>query len=247
MNDTASIRFHNLLETIGFGRPAGKGVRHDYSAWECLYPFFPLSNEEYAQPFTDCGVPFTSDGIIRDSKPSMKTLNGRGYAFDFILNPRKPVICEMKLGRKLFNGNEAIDLSTGTKQYINAIEWSIINNTVLTLNVYEHRLPNGNIGLFCEAINLSLLLEAYEDEQFDHKVIYRKVSKRGKYTYTTLRIKPSAIVTWRGRREQNKSVRAILKDMGILTEPIYLASFDGVQDKVAITSREFASQLETIY
>jgi len=257
MYDSASIRFHVALSKLEFGRPAGNGVRGDASAWERLYPFFKRTNEQMAQPFTACGIPFVSDGIIKGASPSVKTLNGRGYMIDFWLNPNKPVATEMKLGRKFFNGNDAIDLSTGKKSYVDNVEWAVITNPFLTINVYEHRLPTGNVGLFCEAINLSVLLEAYEDNQFDHKVMFRKVSKRKTFSkklkkeviheYVTLRFKPSAIKSWVGRRAQNATVRSILIDMGILTRPIYISSFNGVVDSLQISPKEFSFKLEQVY
>ena len=248
------------LTAMKIARPAGNGIRSNHSQWDQDYPFFMDSNADLFEPFANAGLPFVSDGIIRDAKPSAITTSGRGGIFDLIVNPSAPVFAEIKAGRTFFNGNEAIDLSTGKPNFIGDL-WGALQNknlpSVLLLSAVEQRLPNGAIALMITGINLSALAQAQADGLFDHKVFFTKTSKRKSfvkaynktvtYEYRTLRCKPSAVKSWQGRRQTHKTTKSILMDMGIITHPIYTASFDGTADKTTITASQFCRAIKTIY
>ena len=173
--DSTTLRMLRQLENLGIARPAGAGIKGDPSFWDNQYPIFPKSNADYWTPFGAIGLKHSADGYMADSQPSIATLSGRGCTFDLLVNPDRPVFAEAKVGRKFFNGNDCWDLSTGRKEFIETLEWALIDKSlpdVLLFNAYEHRLFDGAIGLFIDCLNLSALMDADGDDQFDHQVCY---------------------------------------------------------------------------
>ena len=221
-------------------------------------------------PFRADGL--IKDSPVQD----VAALNGNGGAFDLLLNAGTdtPVFCECKVGRQRFNGNDGFDLWTGLPSYVDSLEQAVLDSDlsdVILLIAFEQRLPSGYSGLFMECFNLSAFFEADEDAQFTYNPIYRKTSTR-RYKrkdknpssptygqkiqiikkYKTLRMKPSLVRKHKksksnsGRQATNTQTKCLLKEMGIMSEPVYLARFDGTTDKVVAVPAQVQAMIQTI-
>lgn len=109
----------NALADTGLWRPAGSN-----SLWSELYPFQSgMSNQAI---FSSLGLatPCHKDGMIKGEKPCIENMHKRGCMFDGVVElrknkKRKHALTEFKFGKALrFNGNEAMDIATGTFETI---------------------------------------------------------------------------------------------------------------------------------
>ncbi len=105
----------NALAKTGIWRPAGKNP-----IWNDLYPF--QSGMSNSAIFSDLGLatPCHKDGMIKGEKPCIENMSKRGCMFDGIAEIQgRHVLTEFKFGKALrFNGNESMDIATGTFERI---------------------------------------------------------------------------------------------------------------------------------
>lgn len=236
----------HLFTQNRYGRPAGHGISSDAKFWDRNYPFFDISNRDFAKQQGLSKVHF-HDCIKRGENPSATTVFGPGFVYDAIVQPKNPYYLDFKQKRPLYNGNDSFEFSTGTRQTVDIVFDSLQNSK--SLICFAYRINN---YYKLTVINLSKLLSSCERIEGENRVIeqgkksllgtsrffdrrYQFIgSSEGEYSndlslvfvcdwmrYKRIKIKFSSLGLWCGRRQHNKDIKEILGEYDAIFETTY--------------------------
>ena len=222
----------HVVEGLEYARPFGIGISdksnnkqgkvynkdtkemeslHELGYWEHVYPFFPLSNEDYHNLYN---VPLRIDGVSC-AQPRCADVIGFGASVDLILRPKSPILGAVKATEPKWNGNDRITLHEGAaivgkaSPYISSIVELYTGETpIVVIFMYGNTMTVMNIQKYIREHTQRINKTTFIDKNSGYKTLYQVERKSGdKRGYKMFSFKPSLIMSFYGNKEMDSHTR----------------------------------------
>lgn len=222
----------HVVEGLEYARPFGIGISdkshnkqgkvynpetkemdclHEIGYWEDMYPFFPLSNEEYHHLYN---VPLRIDGVSCP-QPRCADVMGDGASVDLIMRPKKPILGAVKATQPKWNGDDRITLHEGAAMvgkaspYISKIVELYTGDTpIMVIFMYDNTMTVMNVRKYVREYTKRIDKTTFIDKNSGYQTLYQ-VERRTKYKrgYKMFSFKPSLIMGFYGDKSMTKAKR----------------------------------------